>query len=439
MRRKLLLIAAGLAMPAQAQLVLHGSSRLRYEAIAGQPRAGFDDRDGLVNLRTILGAGYGLGPVRLEGELWDSRAWGADRGTPLSTGEVDALEPVQLNLSGEIAGAFGRGSRLELRAGRMLLDLGSRRLVAADDYRNTTNGFTGLRGDLALAGGTGATLVYVLPQRRLPDDPDGLRADRVRLDRESFATTLWGGTLIRAKAIGPVAVELSYLRFDEHDRPGRPTRDRALASLGGRAIRDPAAGALDGEVEVIHQTGGISAGLDPTAARLPVSAWFLHAELGYTAAGGWRPHVSAEFDHAGGDRRGGRYGRFDPLFGMRRGDLAPAGLYNAVARTNLLAPGVRLEVAPTGRLDAFVAWRSLWLAARADAFSTSGVRDPAGRSGRFAGHQAEGRVRWWLIPSRLRAEVDALWLGKGAFLRDAPNAPTGGNTRYVSLNLTAGF
>lgn len=439
MRLKVLLVAAGLAMPAQAQLAVHGSSRLRYEAIAGQPRAGFDDRDGLVNLRTIVGAGYGLGPIRLEGEVWDSRAWGADRGTPLSTGEVDALEPVQLNLSGEIVGPFGRGSRLKLRGGRMLLDLGSRRLVAADDYRNTTSGFTGLRGDLTLAGGTSATLIYVLPQRRLPDDPAGLRENRVRLDRESLATTLWGGTLIHAGAIGPVAVELTYLRFAEHDRPGRPTRDRALGSLGGRAIRDPAPGALDGEVEVIHQTGGISATLNPAAVRLPVSAWFLHAELGYTVRGGWRPHVSAEFDHAGGDRRGGRYGRFDPLFGMRRGDLAPAGLYNAVGRTNLVAPGVRLEVTPTKRLDAFVTWRALWLAARSDAFSTSSVRDPAGRSGRFAGHQAEGRVRWWLIPQRLRAEVDALWLGKGAFLRAATNAPQGGDTRYVSLNLTAGF
>ena len=35
--------------------------------------------------------------------------------------------------------------RSEHQAGRFTLNLGSRRLVAADDYRNATNGYTGLK------------------------------------------------------------------------------------------------------------------------------------------------------------------------------------------------------------------------------------------------------------------------------------------------------
>src|SRR3546814_15575078 len=59
-------------------------------------------------------------------------------------------------------------------------------------------------------------------------------------------------------------------------------------------------------------------------------------DAGYSFGGSWKPRLSLEFDRASGDRRGGRQGRFDTLFGMRRADLAPAGLYNALARTNIV-------------------------------------------------------------------------------------------------------
>ena len=136
---------------------------------------------------------------------------------------------------------------------------------------------------------------------------------------------------------------------------------------------------------------------------------------------------------------GGSFSRFDTLFGMRRADLAPAGLYNAVARTNVVTPGIRIEVTPTKRLDAFAAYRAMWLEAREDSFSSTAVRDAAGRSGTFAGHQHEARIRYWLVPEKLRFEFDGLLFAKGRFLTDAPNAPPGRSTRYGSFNLTASF
>jgi hypothetical protein len=71
--------------------------------------------------------------------------------------------------------------------------------------------------------------------------------------------------------------------------------------------------------------------------------------------------------------------------------------------------------------------------------STTNVRDAAGRSGSFAGQQIDARMRTWIVPERLRFEVDGVWLAKGRFLREAPNAPRNGDTKYVSLNLTASF
>src|SRR3546814_6805119 len=111
-------------------------------------------------------------------------------------------------------------------AGRFTLNLGSRRLVAADDYRNTTNGYTGLRADLAAPGGVKAVFIYTLPQQRRPDDADGVRNKRVRFDHEGFDLVLWGGIVGKADAIGPAMAEFSYFHLGERDEPGRPTRDR---------------------------------------------------------------------------------------------------------------------------------------------------------------------------------------------------------------------
>ncbi|MCA1481806.1 alginate export family protein, partial [Bradyrhizobium sp. NBAIM08] len=106
---------------------------------------------------------------------------------------------------------------------------------------------------------------------------------------------------------------------------------------------------------------------------------------------------------------------------------------------NIVATGLRLEATPSKRWDVFVAYRGLWLASASDSFSTTGVRDAAGNSGRYAGQQLEGRLRYWLVQDGLRLEVNALWLDKGRFLADAPNAPRNGDAAYASVNLTALF
>lgn len=431
------------ASPARADQVpeglsASGSIRLRYEAIAGQARAGFNDSDELTELRTQLKLTWKHERVRLVAEVYDSRAWGADRGTPLTTNEVNALEPVQAYVQADLGTVLGTGSATSVQAGRFTLDLGSRRLVANDDYRNTTNGFTGVRADTATAGGIKATAIYVLPQLRLPDDGSALRDNRVKLDHEGFASVLWGGFLARQAKGSPILAEVSYLHFGERDRSGRPTRDRSLNSLGARVLSDPRPGRFDAGAEAIYQWGEISASAAANAARLPVSASFVRLHAGYSFAGKWKPRVLAEFDRASGDGSGRTYGRFDPLFGMRRADLGPAGLYNAVGRSNVLSPGLRLEVTPSKRLDAFVGYRALWLADRHDAFATTGVRDVTGRSGRFAGHQVDMRVRHWLIPVHLRGEIDATYLARGMFLHQAPGG-SDRDVRYASFNLTGYF
>lgn len=416
---------------------LSGSVRLRFETLDGQPRAGFRADEDQLTLRSTLFAEYDPGALRIGAELYDSRAWLTQPGTTLGTGEVNTFELVQAYIGADLDAPLGPGSKLGVQAGRFTLNLGSRRLVAADDYRNTTNGYTGLRADLKTASGISATAIYVLPQVRLPDDLPSLLSQDSQWDRESFDLQLWGGLVARPATLAGGTLELGYFGLHERDAPGRPNRNRNLDSFSARVIRDPKPGQLDFEAEGVWQTGTIRAATAANAALLDVRAWFVHAEAGYTFPGKAKLHLSLEYDRTSGDAPGGKYTRFDTLFGMRRADLAPAGLYNAVGRANVSALGLRAELAPSPRWDLFAAYRPLWLANRRDSFSTSGVRDASGAAGNFAGHQFDSRMRYWLAPGRLRAELNAVFLAKGRFYAASPNSPGNRDTVYLAAGLTA--
>ncbi len=415
-------------------LHLSGSFRGRVESIDEQPRPGLKPNEQLYSLRTTLRAELGNGPVHFVAEIFDSRSYGIRAGTAAGTGEVNALEPVQAHITADLGSVLGKHSKLGVTVGRMILNLGSRRLIAADDYRNTTNGYTGLRLDLARPGIL-ATLVYVLPQGRLPDNFESLRGNLPALDRESFDVQLWGGTASFTRLLGPTKVEVSGFHLFERDAPGRPSRDRILTTIDLRLIREPAAGQFDHEIEAAYQWGQARIGLAAALPLQPVAAGFVHADIGYSLAGGWHPRVSAEFDFASGDRPGGKYTRFDTLYGMRRADFSPGAVLNAVGRANIASPGMRLEVVPSPRSDAHLSARALWADSGTDSFSTSSVRDATGHSGRFAGYEFDSRLRYWLVPEHLRAEGNSTVILRRGLWQTAPNAPPGNTTLYISASL----
>ena len=416
-----------------------GSVRMRQEVLDEQFRPGFNEDQSLFSMRSALLAEWKQGNWRLGAEIYDSRAYDADLGDVLTTNEVNAFEFVQVYAVRDFPDAFGKGSRAQVQAGRFTMNLGSRRLVAADEYRNTTNGYTGLRVDFTLSNKSAITAFYTLPQERLPDDFDSLQHNKIHIDHESFDVQLWGLTASRPGLPGGLTADASYVGFTEADAPGSPTRNRNLSSFSGRIIRDPKPGHFDVEAEGIVQTGSIRRSLAANATLQDVSAWFAHVDSGWTFDTSGHPRLSLEYDHASGDKNGGAYGRFDTLYGMRRADLAPSSIYSVLGRANLETIGLRIEATPTARLDAFAAYRVLWAASATDQFSTSGVRDPTGASGSFAGYHLDTRIRYWVIPQTLRAEFNGDWLLKRGLLRDAPNATPYGDTIFLSFALTASF
>lgn len=423
--------------PGKAVFDIEGSARLRQEAISGQLRSGFSDNDTLTSVRTRILARYGTGKLFAEAELFDSRGNNYDDATPVGTGEVNTAELVQLSATAKFN--LTRTLPAKVQIGRFTLNLGSRRLIAADDYRNTTNGYTGVRTDIGDTKRANLTGIYVLPQTRLPEDRPSIDDGDVVRDREGPEARLIGAIGTLPVAPEGARLEATAIAFREKDSSQRATRDRELDTAGLRYARDPRAGRFDFDAEAYLQTGTISQSLNPGAPSQDVSAAFVHLEAGRQWDGAWTPRLAAEIDYASGDEPGGNYSRFDRLFGMRRAELAPAGLYNAVGRANIISPGLRVEVTPGKRLDAFVGLRGLWLADSTDSFSTTGLRDPAGNAGRYAGLQLDTRLRCWLVPDRVRLEANAVLVSHGRFLEETRPRDADDFTAYTALDVTLQF
>lgn len=425
-----LCLAPSVALADDGPLSIAASARLRVESIDGQFRPNAPSNDTMISLKTALEAEYDAGPVRFGAELWDARAWGQDVASSAGTAEVNALELVQANVKVQLGDNTAGGQGL-LTAGRFTLDLGGRRLVSRQRFRNTTNAFTGVHLGWAASDGQKIDVVWAMPHVRLPEDAAGVRADRVEWDRESTDLMFFGAHGSLPRVAGGVLQPYAF-GLIERDSADRLTRNRRLATIGARLFRTPAAGRWDHDIEAAYQFG--------TARRstavadvvdLDVSAWMLHGELGHTLAAPWKPRIVAMLDAASGDGgKAGRYSRFDTLYGARRFEFGPNGLYGPFSRANIVSPSVRLEVAPSKRTDGFVAWRSAWAQNVRDSFAATGVRDASGASSRLAGHQIEARVRHWIVPGLLQVDAGGAVLIKRGLLRDAPNAPATGNTRY---------
>lgn len=427
------------ALGAPDDLSISATVRARVEGIDGQFRPSPASADAMFSLRTTLAAEYDAGPVRFGGELWDARAYGEGPNSSITTSDVNTVELVQAYAKVELGDwrKGAKGGKGLLTLGRQTMDIGSRRLVARNRFRQTTNGFTGADLEWTTHGGTRLQAFWTMPQIRRPDDLPSLRDNAVKFDLETTRVQFFGAHATVPHVLGGVLETYGY-RLAEQDGDNRPTRNRRLWTLGARAFARPATGNWDHDVEGAWQFGTArrSAGAADVT-DLDVSAWFLHAEAGYTLKGGWKPRVAALFDAASGDGgRAGHYGRFDTLYGARRFDFGPTALYGALQRTNIISPGLRIEAVPDKRTDVMVSYRAMWLENPRDSFATTGVRDANGTSGRFAGHQAEARVRHWLVQDVLQAETGGAVLFKHRFLRNAPNAPATVDSVYGYLDLT---
>lgn len=421
---------------------LSGTYRLRYETLNHPYRAGATGSDEILVGQLLLNARFTLQKFYADIELEDARQALADSGTALGTDSVNTLEPLQALVGMRFDDVFSQGDRLDVSAGRMTINLGSRRLVARNNFRNTINAYSGVQAVWKRADGFETRAFYVEPVQRKPTDLAALLDNDSELDSASSDVSLWGLFGASPALFGSAKGEAYFFGLHTRDHPGFPVADRDIYTPGFRLYKTPAAQSWDFETEAVYQFGTSRLTTAATDTRdLQHRAEFFHGEIGYTLSGKAAPRLELSYDYASGDRNptDNENNRFDTLYGARRFDFGPTGIYGPFARSNINSPGVRFEAKPLQKLSSMVGYRAVWLASARDQLTTARLQDPTGNSGDFVGYQLEAQLQYTVLPGNLMLELGGAYLAHGEFLKEAPNAPNEGDTTYIYAQALATF
>lgn len=406
--------------------------RSRYETMDGTYKANAKGGDQQIPLQTDFWLQATLGKFRLGAEFLDARALAADSGSGVNNTHADQADFLQGYAAWADQNLFYSGLGAEVIAGRQTLNFGSRRLVARNNFRNTVNSFTGARLRLTDYKNWQFNGFVTMPVLRYPTAATDIINEEHDWDKEDTHTLFSGGFLELYNLGWGINSEVYLYHLDESDGTRNQTRNRRYFTPGMRFFIKPAKSEFDFQLEAIGQLGTVRATTAANDGRdLQHQAWYQHADVGYTFAMPWTPRLALEYDYASGDSNpnDGKDQRFDTLYGARRFDYGPTGIYGAFARSNINSPGYRINVAPRSDVQAILSHRVFWLASATDAWTTSGLQDRTGRSGDFVGHQLDLSTRWD-VNSSLNLETGWAHLFKGQFAKKAPSAPNGQDINY---------
>ena len=417
--------------------------RTRYETLDRAFRRGGDGSDQVISLRTLAQATLRLHRrFAVQLEMQDSRAELNDSGSVVNTTIVNAAELLEANLQWTADGLFQDGSQSLVRAGRITMDFGRRRLVARNRYRNTKNAFTGI--DALWQARSGETLraMFSLPVNREPAAAARLLQNDTAFDEETFDRMLWGLFAASPHLPWDGKGEVYLFGYHEDDSPALATNNRQLFTPGFRLYRPSRVGGFDYEWESAFQFGTSRATTAPTDTRdLDHFAYFHHAEVGYTFDRAWTPRLILQYDHASGDARpdDGTNGSFFSLFGASVFDYGPTSMHRPFTRSNISGPGVKFSFKPHRTLKATVHYRAFWLASDTAVWAgNSGLRDASGASGSFLG-QLVYLSGSWQATSNIWLEGGVAHRLDGDFQDTVPNGPRQGDSTYSYIAVTLSF
>jgi hypothetical protein len=406
--------------------------RTRYETLGGSFKAGGKGGDQQIPLQTDVFVEARFGGLRVGGEFLDARQFGSDEDSGVNNTHVDETDFIQGYLAWADQNLLYNGLGAEVIAGRQTLNLGSRRLVARNVFRDTINSFDGLRLRLLDYNRWQFNAFVAMPVGRFPNDEEKILDGVQEFDETEYNTWFSGGLLEIYDIVWGINGEWYLYHLDEGDRDRSPTRNRRYFTPGARFYIKPGKGKFDFQLEGIGQFGTVRATTDVGDNKnLKHQAWYEHFDAGYTFDMPWSPRFALEYDYASGDKdpNDDKDQRFDTLYGARRFDYGPTGIYGAFARSNIDSPGYRITVSPRQDVQAFLSHRLFWLAEAKDSWTTSGLRDKTGNSGDYVGHQLELSARWD-FNSSLNFETGWAHLFKGKFAETAPNAPEAKDVDY---------
>ncbi|WP_371927269.1 alginate export family protein [Methylomonas subterranea] len=413
-------------------LAVSVEQRTRYETQDGQFKANGKGGDQQIALQTDLWLQACLGKFRAGAEFLDARALWADSGSGVNNTHADTADFIQGYVAWADQNIFYSGYGAEVIAGRQTLNFGSRRLVARNAMRNTINSFTGVRLRLVDYNHWQFNGFVTMPVVRYPTAAADILDETHEFDEEDTHTWFSGGILELSELFWGINSDVYLYHLDEGDSQRNRTRNRRYFTPGLRFYLKPRKGQFDFQTETIAQFGTVRSSTAASNGRdLDHEAWYQHLDVGYTFDLAWSPRLALEYDYASGDHdpNDNKDQRFDTLYGARRFEFGPTGMYGAFARANMNSPGLRITATPTPDVLLGLSHRIHWLAEDKDSWTTANLRDTSGNTGNYIGQQLELSARWD-VNSSLNFETAWAHLFKGAFARETQNAPNPEDINY---------
>lgn len=428
-------------------LTIKGESRVRYESLDGQFRKDGAGSDQLLLFRSLFLVEADLGMASLGFELQDSRTYLGDDGTPLSNSITNPLDFLQAYVRfDDLQLKAIPGWSADLKLGRQTVSIGSKRHIERVDFANVIKSYTGAHLIARHQDGSEFHGLYVVPTARFPNDKTELFDNVLSGDEEQWQRHIWALHYRRKNVLGDIVPglwgEVFIYGLEEKDSTAFPTPDRSYTEPGLRVYRKPAPGQWDIDLDVAYRFGTRYASSSASDTQsLDVKAPMAFLAAGYTFNTEWSPRLAFEYYYASGDRDPNdlSFDQHERLFGSRRSDLNNTSIHGPLTPANLSAPGFRIEVKPSDRMDARFYYHAAFLASETDQWVIAKLRDPTGQSGDFIGHTLDGRMRYWVIDDRLRLEVGASVFLPGEFAENAPGSPDYDRSLFGYTQLSLSF
>lgn len=429
--------------------------RIRYEKRDNDFRRGRDTIDDPILLRT---RGYVaikniLDPLRFTLEVEDATRNHSQFTREFDTRDINRAEPIQayaeLFFKETPLGKddLGNDRPISVRAGRQAFEYTDRRLLARNEWRNTTNNFQGIRAIIGQQKNDWQLdLLALKPIQRFTN----------QLDEVSHAQDFYGviGDWRRWSEVVTLQPYYYLLQQDggavEYDSNGNAAVanskiDREIHTAGLRAYGVVGKTGWDYDASYVKQWGKQDR-LSNTGvfiAELDHDAYAYNAEIGYSFNHPWKPRLSGFYGVASGDKNptDGKNQRFERLFGFAR----PWSNNDYFQMENIIAPKIKLEFEPKiawlpgVRVDTGYSWYRL--DSSSDRWNGAGLRDNTGRSGKDVGEEVDVRVRF-PINKHIAANLGYAHFWAGDFTKTTsqaidPNRREDSNFFYTEISISA--
>lgn len=351
--------------------------RMRYEHRDNDYRRPAESVDDpfLFRTRAYLGVKNIADPLRLTVEFTDSERTHSQ----FARDDRDVNQAEFIQAYGELyfKDALGDDRPLSIRAGRMAFETLDRRLIARNEWRNTTNSFQGVRALLGQDSNDWELELFALqPMRRL----------LYSVDRRNEDVWFTGAIGHWRQYSDTITLEPFYFRLDQGDDNGLP--ERTIHSPGLRAYGYFGKSGFDYDASLIYQFGE-SDGDD-------VEALGAVAEIGYRFDMPWKPRLSMKYGYGSGDEdpTDDESNRFERFYGFGR----PWSANDYFQWENISTPKARLELQPARDTKFDAGYSLYWLASDTDRWNNANLRDSSGQSGDFIGQEFDMRLRQKLMP-----------------------------------------